>query len=162
MKTLLKAALVTAAVFVPTSLPAAETAPYIGLRFLTPEIANKIVGAAVAECAKRGFKVSAAVVDRAGNLVAFLRDPLSGPHTIKVSQHKAYTANSLQAPTSQITNRPDLNFAPGILLIVGGIPIDVGGHYYGGIAIAGAEPKVDEECAQAGLDAVAPILEFAD
>jgi len=167
MKRLLKAALLVATILAPVvaapiATRAAETKPYIGLRFLTYDLANKIVVAALAECTKRGFKVSAAVVGRDGNLAAFLRDPLSGPHTIKVSQKKAYSASSLQAATSQVTNRPDLNFAPGILLIVGGVPINVGGNYYGGVAVAGAEPEIDEKCAQAGIDAVTEALEFAD
>lgn len=162
MKNLLVAATLLTAGFISLSTHAAEKKPYVGMRFLTPDIANKIVVAAVAECTKRGFKVSASVVGRDGNLAAFLKDPLAGPHTIKTSQKKAYTANSLQAATSQVVNRPDLNFAPGVLLIVGGVPINVGGHYYGAAAVAGAEPEIDEKCAQAGIDAVTETLEFAD
>lgn len=141
---------------------AAEDQPFQELRFLTPAIANKIVVAAVADCTARGYKVSAAVVGRDGNLAAFLRNPLSGPHTIKVSQAKAYTAATFQAATSQVTNRPDLKFAPGILIIVGGVPINAGGYFYGAVAVSGAEPEIDEVCAQIGIDAVSEILEFAD
>jgi len=134
----------------------------IDLKFLSSGIANKIAQAAVDDCTNRGYNVSAAVVSRDGNLAAFLRNPLSGPHTIEVSQRKAYSAASLQAPTSQMSSRPDLNFAPGILLIVGGVPISVAGHFYGGVAVAGADPEIDEACAQAGIDAVSDILEFAN
>ena len=151
----------TAALFAQNSL-ASEDQPIVQLRFLSPDLATKIVVAAVEDCTKRGYKVSAAVVGRDGNLAAFLRDPLSGPHTIKVSQAKAYSSASLQAPTSQLSVRPDLSFAPGILLIVGGVPINIGGHFYGAAAVAGAEPEIDEQCAQTGIDAVSEILEFAD
>ena len=48
------------------------------------------------------------------------------------------------------------------ILIVGGVPINVGGNFYGAAAVAGAEPEIDEKCAQAGIDAVSEILEFAD
>ncbi|NQV83257.1 MAG: heme-binding protein [Rhodospirillales bacterium] len=136
--------------------------PTITMRFLSPELATKAVTAAVEDCTKRGYKVSAAVVSRDGNLAAFLRNPLSGPHTIKVAQRKAYSSASLQAPTSQMKARTDLSFAPGILLIVGGVPINVGGHFYGGVAVAGAEPEIDEKCAQTGVDAITETLEFAD
>jgi len=139
-----------------------EQQPTIQLRTLAPHMAHKVVIAAVNECTKRGYKVSAAVVDRNGNLAAFLRNPLSGPHTIEVSQRKAFSAASLQAATSQMSSRTDLSFAPGILLIVGGVPINFGGYFYGGVAVAGAEPKVDEECAQAGIEAISEIMEFAD
>jgi uncharacterized protein GlcG (DUF336 family) len=139
-----------------------EQAPTIQLRTLSPHLAHEIVFAAVNDCTKRGYKVSAAVVDRNGNLAAFLRNPLSGSHTIKVSQRKAFTSATLQAATSQMSSRKDLSFAPGILLIVGGVPINFGGNFYGGVAVAGAEPEVDEKCAKAGIEAIADIMEFAD
>ncbi len=140
-----------------------EPKPTVQLRTLAPNIAHQVVIAAVDDCTKRGYKVSAAVVDRNGNLAAFLRNPLSGPHTIKVSQRKAFTSATLQAATSQVTDRPDLSFAPDILLIVGGVPINFGGNFYGGVAVAGAsDVEVDEKCAKAGIEAVADIMEFAD
>ena len=144
-------------------LSQAEDMPLtIKLESLSPHIANKIVVAAVEDCTKRGYKVSAAVVGRDGNLLAFLRNPLSGPHTIKVSQMKAYTSASIQVATSSLKERQDLNYAPGIILIVGGVPISVGGKFYGGAAIAGADPKTDEICALAGIEAVEEILEFGE
>ena len=134
----------------------------MNLEALAPHIANKMVVAALEDCTKRGYKVSAAVVGRDGNLMAFLRNPLSGPHTIEVSQKKAYSSATLQAPTSSMKSRPDLNFAPGLLLIVGGLPISVAGKFYGGIAVAGALPEIDEECAKTGIQAVQDILEFGE
>ncbi len=141
---------------------AVELPPTVKLESLSPQLANKIVVAAVQECTKRGYKVSASVVGRDGNLLAFLRNPLSGPHTIKVSQRKAFTSASLQAPTSTMKSRQDLNYAPGILLIVGGVPISVGGKFYGGVAVAGADPDIDEKCALSGVDAVVDALEFGE
>ena len=139
-----------------------EKDPTVQLRVLASHIAHKIVSAAVENCAQRGYLVSAAVVDRNGNLAAFLRNPLSGPHTIKVSQRKAFSSATLRAKTSEMSFRRDLNFAPDILLIVGGIPIQFVGNFYGGVAVAGAKPEIDEQCAQAGIEAVSEIMEFAD
>lgn len=139
-----------------------ELPPMVLLESLSPNVANKIVVASVAECSKRGYKVSAAVVGRDGNLMAFLRDPYAGPHTILVSQRKAYSAATLQARTSQMKSRPDLNFAPGILLIVGGVPIKFNGRFYGGVAVAGARPEIDEQCADAGIEAIKDIMEFVE
>ena len=141
---------------------AAEKLPTVRLRLLASHIANKIVTEAVNDCATRGYLVSAAVVDRNGNLAAFLRNPLSGPHTIKVSQRKAYTSATLRADTSQMGTRSDLSFAPNILLIVGGVTINFSGIFYGGVAVSGAKPDIDEECAKAGLEAVADIMDFVD
>ena len=94
--------------------------------------------------------------------MAFLRDPYAGPHTILVSQRKAYSAATLQARTSQMKSRPDLSFAPGILLIVGGVPIKFNGRFYGGVAVAGARPEIDEQCADAGIEAIKDIMEFVE
>ncbi len=139
-----------------------EKDPTVQLRVLASHIAHKIVSAAVENCAQRGYLVSAAVVDRNGNLSAFLRNPLSGPHTIKVSQRKAFSSATLRARTSEMSFRSDLNFAPDILLIVGGVPIQFVGNFYGGVAVAGAKPEIDEQCAQAGIDAISEIMEFAE
>ena len=147
---------------VPFEVFAAEKLPTVRLRVLASHIANKIVTEAVNDCATRGYLVSAAVVDRNGNLSAFLRNPLSGPHTIKVSQSKAYTSATLRADTSQMGTRSDLSFAPNILLIVGGVTINFSGIFYGGVAVSGAKPDIDEECAKAGLEAVADIMDFVD
>ena len=152
----------TAVSIIAGNVYSAEQAPIIQVRTLSSHIAHKIVFTAVENCTKKGNKVSAAVVDRNGNLSAFLRDPLSGPHSIKVSQQKAYTSATFQVATSELASRTDLAFAPGILLIAGGVPINIGGHFYGGVAVSGAEPEIDAKCSQAGIDAVAEILEFAD
>ena len=141
---------------------AAELPPTVMLESLSPDIANKIVVASLAECFERGYMVSAAVVGRDGNLLAFLRNPYSGPHTILVSQRKAYSAATLQNRTSAMKSRPDLNYAPGILLIVGGVPIKSNGKFYGGVAVAGAKPEIDEICADAGIAAVKEILDFVE
>lgn len=155
--------LVFAAMSLPiVAAPAAEDPAIVELRALAPRIAHAIVLAAVQECAGRGYKVSASVVDRNGNLSAFLREPLSGPHTIKVSQQKAFTSATTQMSTAELSSRQDLNFAPGLLLIVGGLPIRFNGHFYGGVAVAGATPEIDEKCAQAGIEAVAGTMEFTE
>lgn len=129
---------------------------------LSSDIANQIAVAAVAECTKRNFKASAAVVGRDGNLLAFLRNPFAGPHTILVSQKKAYTAATTQVRTSQLMSRTDLSFAPGMLLIIGGVPIKFNGKFYGGVAVSGATPEIDEKCADAGIAAVKEIMDFVD
>ena len=136
--------------------------PVLSIRLLATNIAQKMVSAAVADCARNGYQVSAAVVDRNGNLAAFLRHPLAGPHTVKVSQRKAFTSATLKAATSELSHRPDLNFAPDILLIVGGVPIEFSGHFYGGVAVAGAPPEVDEQCALSGIAAISDVMDFVE
>jgi len=139
-----------------------EPATILEVRLLAAGIAHQMVSAAVVDCEARGYRVSAAVVDRNGNLAAFLRHPMAGPHTIKVSQSKAFTSATLQAATSEMSHRPDLNFAPDILLIVGGVPIRFSGHFYGGMAVAGAPPEIDEQCALAGIEAISEVMDFVE
>ena len=141
---------------------AAEEPPIVELRTLSLRVAHNIVLAAVQACVEEGYRVSASVVDRHGNLSAFLRDPLSGPHTVEVSQRKAFTSATSQMSTRQLSSRSDLSFAPGMLLIVGGVPIKFNGHFYGGVAVAGATPEMDEKCAEAGILAVSDTLEFVE
>jgi len=141
---------------------------YVTTRTLTATAALQLAGDAEKVCSKKGYKVAVAVVDRQGNLLAFVRNPLSGNHTIKVAQGKAYTSATLFAPTLELVKTvPDLRDAPGILLLGGGMPIQVGGQYYGAIGVSGApRNKVngdeDELCAKAALAKLAEQLEFAE
>lgn len=146
----------------PATPSATEEPAIVELRVLSARVAHEIVLAAVQDCTRRGYKVSASVVDRNGNLAAFLRDPLSGPHTVEISQRKAFTSATSQRATAELSSRADLNFAPGMLLIVGGVPISFNGHFYGGVAVAGAPPETDEKCARAGIEAVSGIMDFVE
>lgn len=149
------------------SLPAsAQEPPSVQIRLLSADLSQQLAAAAMSACREQGYQVAVAVVDRAGNLQAFARDPLAGAHTIDVSLGKAYAAASFQTPTTEMMDNELLRDAPRVLLIGGGLPIRVGGHMYGGIGVSGAPARertgdVDEECAQAGIDAITDELEFA-
>ena len=146
----------------PMMTVSADSTPTIQAKYLSPELSHKMVYTAVDSCAKKGYKVAAAVVSRDGTLAAFLRNPLSGPHTEEVSQRKAYSSATFQTTTKAMAENLDIKFASKILLVQGGVPISIGGHFYGAIAVSGAEAADDEVCAQAGIDAIAEILEFAE
>jgi uncharacterized protein GlcG (DUF336 family) len=138
----------------------------VGLRTLSHGQALAAVGAATEACAEAGYHVATAVVGRDGRLLALLRMPLSGPHTIDVAQRKAYTALTYQSPTMALSDRSHLAHTPGVLLIGGGLPIEAAGAVVGAIGVSGAPGQerpgdVDERCANAGLSAIAEELEFA-
>jgi uncharacterized protein GlcG (DUF336 family) len=146
---------------------AAEHKPYVTSRSLDVELAQQAATAALQNCRTQGYQVAVAVVDRSGQLLAFARDPLAGPHTIEVSQRKAFTAATYQAATSGMMGRDELRGSPGVLLLGGGLPIRIGGHFYGAVAVSGAPAikvsgDADEACAQAGIDTIREVLEFAD
>lgn len=145
----------------------AEEEAFVTTRVLTASTANQVAVAAEAYCRKKGYQVSVAVVDRYGNLLAFVRDPLSGAHTIGVAIDKAYTAASFQGATIELANQLEfLKGTPRVSLVGGGVPVRVGGYIYGAVGISGAPRQkvagdVDDECARAGIDAVKDALEFA-
>jgi uncharacterized protein GlcG (DUF336 family) len=151
------------------AVQAQDAPPFVGARMLSIALADAAVSAAVAHCQEKGYQVAAALVDRSGRLQALLRDPLAGAHTIEVSRRKAYAAASLQTSTLELSDPglQGLNFAEDMLLIGGGVPIRVGGHFYGAIGVSGAPAEkrtgdVDDRCASAGVAVVTETLEFAD
>lgn len=126
-------------------------------------LATKAAAAAVEKCTKDGYKVTAAVVDRAGVLKALMRADGAGSHTADSSRKKAYTASSLKRATSDlgelIVKMPHLQalreMNDNILILGGGLPIEMGGEVIGGIGVGGAPgTPLDDACAQAGLDAI--------
>ena len=150
------------------SLPShAENSAYLSTRVLSAQLANQAMLSAYNECQKRGYQVAVSVVDRSGRLMAFIRDPLAGPHTIEVSQRKAYSSATFQSPTSSMMDRDNLKQMPGVLLVGGGLPIRIAGHFYGALGVSGAPAKKmsgdeDEACAQKGLSTISEALEFVD
>ncbi len=129
-------------------------------KILTMELAAKAAAAAVRQCEQDGFKVSAAIVDSAGLIVAQLRADGAGPHTLDSSRRKAYTANSLRGPTQRyaelLVKNPDLHSLAHVndsmLLLGGGFPIQLKGEIVGGIGVGGAPGiKFDEVCAREAL-----------
>lgn len=145
----------------------ANDKPFVTTRSLAFETANQLALEAAQACRKQGYQVSVSVVDRNGNILAMLRDPLAGAHTLEVSRQKAYTAATFQTATTAMQDFDALRFAPEVLLVGGGVPIKVGGHFYGAIGVSGAPAKkitgdVDEECALAGIAVISEVLEFAE
>lgn len=148
---------------------AQESAPYVGVRLLTAELAQEAVQSAVLACRDEGYQVAAALVDRSGNVQALLRDPLAGPHSVQVSIQKAYAAATFQADTLalQELDMNALNNVDELLIVGGGLPISVAGHLYGGIGVSGAPAEsrtgdIDDRCARAGVEAIEETLEFAE
>lgn len=130
---------------------------------LPAALAGKAAQAALDFCKKDGYRVSASVVDRAGVLRAMMRADGAGPHTVDSSRKKAYTAASLRRATSDladmIAKQPALQalreMNESILMVGGGLPIEIAGEVVGAIGVGGAPgTHLDDACAEAGLDAI--------
>ena len=126
-------------------------------------MAAKAAQAALEKCKTDGYKVTATVVDRMGVVRALLRGDGAGPHTVDSSSKKAYTAASLRRPTSElaelIAKVPTLqalrDMNDRVLILGGGLPIEINGEVVGGIGVGGAPgAHLDDACSQAGLDAI--------
>ena len=134
-------------------------------RDLSLAVARMIAETAIESCGAKGYRVSAVVVDRAGETVVALRADNASPHTMENARRKAYTAMTFRTSTTEYAKR----FAgdnpvvrqqvtlPNVIAIPGGLPIKVGDDVIGGVGVSGS-PGVDEPCAQAGLDKVADQL----
>jgi uncharacterized protein GlcG (DUF336 family) len=126
-------------------------------------LAGKAIQASLDACTKDGYRVSVSIVDRAGVLRTMVRADGAGPHTVDSSRKKAYTAASLRRPTTElaelINKVPTLqalrDMNDQVLVLGGGLPIEMGGEIVGGIGVSGAPgTQLDDACAQAGLDAI--------
>jgi uncharacterized protein GlcG (DUF336 family) len=126
------------------------------------EAASTAAQAAVRHAEKNGWRINVGVVDRGGNLMAFLRMPGAFLHSIELAVDKAFTAASFGFPTKQWMaavghdEGMKLGFSarPRLVVFGGGLPIRVGDDWIGGIGVSGASEAEDEACAVAGLAAL--------
>jgi glc operon protein GlcG len=126
------------------------------------EQARKIVAAAVADSRRQNLPMAIAVVDNAGQLVAFERMDNTQTASIGVSQDKAVSAAMYRRPTKVFQ---DVLAAGGVGLRVltlrganaveGGLPLIVDGKVIGAIGVSGGTSDQDGVVAKAGADALA-------
>ena len=138
---------------------------------LSAALASEAVTAAVAACAKQGYKVAAAVVDADGVEQAVLRGDGATMTAVDASRDKAYTAFMLGAPRNEnssgaVASRIGGNATAGglaklphILLLQGALLIRAGDEAIAAIGVGGAPGgNLDEACAKAGVDAIGDRL----
>lgn len=154
----LLAAVVLGSLAVAPSLPAQTRTTSI----LAAEGARRAVLAAEAEAARQGWQVSIAVVDPAGDLLAFHRMDGASPATVENARGKARTAARFRRPTraydSMISSgRAGLLNFESMTPVEGGVPVlGAAGALLGAIGVSGATSAQDAEVARAGAAAVQP------
>ncbi len=125
--------------------------------------ANTMIEAAIAKAEEFGVKISVAVVDGGGRLLAFNRMDGAIWAGAYGCQGKAVAAVAYSLPTSimeQVASGPlydGIHAAEGghIIISIGGVPLLENGAAVAGIGVSGGTGEQDEHCAQAALDAVA-------
>lgn len=163
------AALVAALCVGASAAVAQDDSAFVEFKVLKPELAQAAAVAAMEYCREGGYQVGVTVVDRFGVPQAFVRDRFAGAHVWETATRKAWTAVSFRSGTTELdaATKPG-TLAEGIrhisqaLPLGGGLMIEEGGgSLVGGIGVSGAPgPDIDDECAQAGIDAIADEIAF--
>ena len=140
---------------------ALETKPVVTL-----DLAKKMVAGCEAKAKQEGWKMNIAVVSDGANLIAFEHMDGAFLGSIYISQHKAMTSANFPFPTRRFAELafgkdgkpgmvPGIADVPGVIAFAGGLPIMTASKVQiGGIGVSGGTSDQDEQCSQAGLDAV--------
>ena len=128
------------------------------------EQARKTLAAAIAEARKQNLPmaVAVAVVDNAGQLVAFERMDNTQTASVGVAQDKAASAATYRRPTKAFQDALAGGGAAlriltlrGANAVEGGVPIVVDGKIIGGLGVSGGTAEQDGVVAKAGTDGLA-------
>ena len=127
---------------------------------LTLTEANRIVQAAVAKSEELNVKVSVAVCDAGGHLLAFNRMEGASWLTATVAQGKAVAATGFSRPSGALP--ADSPVVQAIVAAEGGrlipaqgaLPLFRDGELIGAVGASGATAQQDEDCSQAGVAAL--------
>jgi glc operon protein GlcG len=127
--------------------------------------AQTVLQAAKESAQQRKAPSAIAVVDPAGDLVAFQRMDGVRPASADLAIEKARTAARLQRPTAEIEesiNRGRTAFVTaGIAALRGGMPIRVNGEVVGAVGVAGLSKETDTGIANTAAAALSPSSKTA-
>jgi uncharacterized protein GlcG (DUF336 family) len=147
------------------ALATPASAQLLNHKDLSLATALTIATTAAETCKGQGYRVSATVVGRDGQIIVQLRGDDASPHTIENSHRKAYTARTFRVPSGDIASRlkenPTLPFVhlSNVIAAQGALPIKIGEEVIGAAGVSGAPGgEKDEACVKAGLDKVADQL----
>jgi glc operon protein GlcG len=128
-------------------------------KYLSLPAIKTMVSAAEAKAKELNVSVTVCVVDESGNLLFLEKGESASLNTIQFAQKKARHAAFYGSPSKDGAdaikkgNTEVLAF-PEFFPNQGGLPIRVDGQLLDGIAASGAKSEIDEQIAQAGLDAL--------
>jgi len=122
--------------------------------------AQTVLQAARESAQQRNEPSAIAVVDPAGDLLAFLRMDGVRPASADLAIEKARTAARLQRSTAEIEdsiNQGRTAFVTaGIPALRGGMPVRVNGAVVGAVGVAGLSKEIDAEIANTAAAALSP------
>jgi uncharacterized protein GlcG (DUF336 family) len=125
--------------------------------------ANELVNRAHAKAAELGIRITVAVVDEGGLLVALARMDGAAPLTPQIAEAKAVGAAMLHRDGASLgdlaKDRPGFFSVADRLVRVpivpglGSVLIKRDGKVLGAVGVSGGRPEQDLECAEAGISA---------
>lgn len=121
--------------------------------------ANRIMAAAMARARDLNIKVTVAVCDAGGRLIALNRMDGAIWASVLGSQGKAITSAAFNRPSGELAARGDHPGIRGIFAAEGGhmiplqgaVPIVRDGELIGACGVGGGTSEEDEDCARAGV-----------
>jgi uncharacterized protein GlcG (DUF336 family) len=146
-------------------LASSASAQLLARKDLSANIAVTIAQTAIATCNSNGYRVSATVVGRNGEVLVQIRGDGTPPHTMENSFKKAFTSRTFRIPSGEMEERLKKNpqmgaqYLTGFTTGRGALPITVGEEVIGAAGVSGAPGgEKDEACVKAALDKVADQL----
>ena len=126
---------------------------------LTLAEANRIIEGAVAKAQELNIKISVAVCDAGGRLIAFNRMDGAIWGSVYGCQGKAVASVAFARPSGELAERADTPIIRGIAAAEGGhmipsqgaVPIIRNGEVVGACGVGGGTAQQDEDCARAGV-----------
>jgi glc operon protein GlcG len=140
-------------------VPARAAAQLLDAKVVSLEAAERMMHAAKEEARKNGWKLSIAIVDAGGELIAFERMDDASPSSVTIAQAKARTSARFRRPTKALEEavaggRAALLSFDGMTMVEGGVPIVVDGRTLGAVGVSGASSAQDAQVAQAAIAAL--------
>src|SRR5437016_3672941 len=128
--------------------------------------ARTVLQAARESAQQRNAPSAIAVVDPAGDLLAFQRMDGVRPASADLAIEKARTAARLQRPTAEIEDNINQGrtafVTAGIAALRGGMPLRVNGEVVGAVGIAGLSKETDTDIANTAAAALTASRKAAD
>jgi uncharacterized protein GlcG (DUF336 family) len=147
------------------ALATPASAQLLARKDLSANTALAIAQAAIETCTANGYRVSATVVGRNGEVIVQIRGDGTGPHTMENSFKKAFTSRTFRIPSGEMEDRLKKNpqmgaqYLTGFTTGRGALPIMVGEDVIGAAGVSGAPGgDKDEACVKAAIDKVADQL----
>ncbi len=128
-------------------------------KYLNFAAIKTMVAASEAKAKELNVQVTICIVDESGNLLFLEKEDGASLNTLQFAEKKARHAAAYGSPSREAAesvkkgNVEALAF-PNFFPNQGGLPVKVDGQLLGGIAASGAKSEIDEQIAQAGLDAL--------